>query len=263
MLPGSEDSKDWDELSDWYDEKQGETGDLGDKAFIDSVLLRLIGNCQGMDVLDLGCGNGYLARKLAREGARVTAVDSSLRMLEKAKAHDPADSLKVKYVHSDARLLSGIADASFDLVYASMSLMDIEEAEAAIGEVSRVLRGGGRFVASISHPCFDNGSNSGWIVQRAGAGPIKVYRGIRAYRGLFSEQMPWKLGNNETMFTRSFHRPLNWYARVLRAKGFAITALEEPEPAQEFLEKERQKGNLQSLGFLEVPLHLVIEAAKL
>jgi ubiquinone/menaquinone biosynthesis C-methylase UbiE len=262
-LPGSEESKDWDDLSDWYDEKQGETGDLGDKAFIDSVLLRLIGSCQGKDVLDLGCGNGYLARRLARDGARVTGVDSSLRMLENAKAHDPKDSLKVEYIHSDAKRLAGVADASFDMVYASMSLMDIEEAEAAIGEVSRVLRGGGKFVASISHPCFDNGSNSGWIVQKAGPGPIRVYRGIRAYRSPFSENMPWKVENNETRYTRSFHRPLNWYARVLHAKGFAITALEEPEPTEEFLEEEKQKGSLQSLGFLEVPLHLVIEAIKL
>jgi hypothetical protein len=57
---------------------------------------------------------------------------------------------------------------------------------------------------------------------------------------------------------------LNWYARVLSASGLAITALEEPAPTKEFLEAEaRKQGDLDAPGFLEVPLHLVIEAVKM
>ena len=51
----------WDDLSDWYDKKQGESGDLWHRALIDPVLQRLIGDCKGKEILDLGCGNGYLA----------------------------------------------------------------------------------------------------------------------------------------------------------------------------------------------------------
>jgi ubiquinone/menaquinone biosynthesis C-methylase UbiE len=249
----------WEDLSDWYDKKQGESGDLWHRALIDPVLLGLIGDCRGKEILDLGCGNGYLARRFAREGVRVTAIDSSLRMIKNAQAHDPENILKITYIHSDANRLDAITDASFDLVFANMSLMDIEDAEGTVKEVSRVLkRNRGRFVASICHPCFDNGSNSGWVIEKMAYETRKVYRKIRAYRKPFSENTPWKLENNERKFTQSFHRPLGWYARVLRSNGLAITALEEPEPTEEFLVKEEDGS-----GFIEVPLHLVFEAIKL
>ncbi|MDG6939970.1 MAG: class I SAM-dependent methyltransferase [Nitrososphaerota archaeon] len=262
-MRGSKSPEDWEDLSDWYDKKQGESGDLWHRALIDPVLLKLIGDCKGSEVLDLGCGNGYLARRLARTGARVTAVDSSSRMIRNARAHDPEDALKVRYVHSDASRLVGVEDASFDLVFANMSLMDIEDAGGAVGEVGRVLRRGGRFVASICHPCFDTCSNSGWVAEKVGFEPARVYRRVRGYRTPFSEGVPWRLGTGGRKFTRSFHRPLSWYARVLRAGGLAITALEEPEPSEEFLVREREKeGDLDGAGFLEVPLHLVVEAVK-
>jgi len=70
--------------------------------------------------------------------------------------------------------------------------------------------------------------------------------------------VPWKLENNERKFTQSYHRPLNWYARILSSNGLTITALEEPEPTDEFLENEEDGS-----GFIEVPLHLVFEAIKL
>lgn len=251
--------KDWEAIADWYDRKQGDTGDLWHRALIDPVMLKVVGNCAAKSVLDLGCGNGYLSRKLARKGARVTAVDSSPRMIKNAKSHDRRNTLKIRYARADANRLTRIADSSIDMVLANMSLMDIRDAEGAIRESSRVLRTGGRFIASISHPCFDNGSNSDWVAVKSTLSKPRVYRRIRAYRNSFSEKIPWRLGEAERKFTRSFHRPLNWYARILSSNGLAITALEEPEPTKEFLQAE---DYVTSLGFLEVPLHLVIQASK-
>ena len=251
--------EDWDALADWYDNKQGDGGDLWHRALIDPTLVRVIGNCEGKVVLDLGCGNGYLSRVLARGGARVTAVDSSPRMVKNAQARDPGNSLGIRYLVSDAGRLSAIGDDGFDVVFANMSLMDIEDGEGAIREVSRVLKAGGRFVASISHPCFDNGSNSGWLAEKSVLESPKVFRKIRSYRIPFSEEIPWRVGEKERKYTRAFHRPLNWYARVLRSNGLSIVALEEPEPTKELLDKE---DPITAAGFQEVPLHLVIEAIK-
>ena len=251
--------KDWESLADWYDEKEGEGGDLWHRALIDPVLIRVVGNCDGKAVLDLGCGNGYLSRVFARRGARVTAVDSSPRMVKNAKARDPGNSLKINYITSDAARLKMVDDDSFDLVFANMSLMDIEDGEGAIREVNRVLKPGGRFVASISHPCFDNGSNSGWVSEKSTLESPKVFRRIRSYRSPFSEEIPWRIGEKERKYTRSFHRPLNWYARVLHSNGMSIVSLEEPEPTKELLDKE---DPMTAAGFLEAPLHLVIEAVK-
>jgi ubiquinone/menaquinone biosynthesis C-methylase UbiE len=180
-------------------------------------------------------------------------------MIRNAKAHDPRNTLRIRYVRTDANRLTGIADSSFDVALANMSLMDIEDGEGAIREVGRVLREGGVFVASISHPCFDNGSNSDWVAVKSTLSKPRVYRRIRTYRNPFSEKIPWRVGETERKFTWSFHRPLKWYAKALRSNGMTIAALEEPEPTKEFLLAE---DYMTGLGFLEVPLHLVIQAVK-
>ena len=254
----------WEELSDWYDKKEGDEGDLWHRALIDPPLIKIVGNCRGRDVLDLGCGNGYLARKFAKKGARVTAVDSSPRMIQNAKAHDPENLLKVRYLQSDAGRLVAISEACFDIVYANMSLMDMENAKGAIREVSRVLRRGGRFVASICHPCFDNGSNSGWIMERSIGEPAKVFRRIRAYRSVSSERFPWRIRDRGFAYTVGFHRPINWYANALGSNKLGIIRIEEPMPMKEFLvEETKNPSDLDALGSQEVPLHLVFEAVKL
>jgi ubiquinone/menaquinone biosynthesis C-methylase UbiE len=256
--------EDWQDLADWYDKKQGDAGDLWHRAIIDPALLKVIGSCRGKQVLDLGCGNGYLSRRLAKRGAKVTAVDASVRVIRNAKAHDPENELGIRYLRSDAAKLSGVSDAKYDLVFANMSLMDMEDAAGAVREVGRVLKRHGRLVASICHPCFDIMSNSAWVAEKMLGKKQVVCRRVKGYREPFSEKVPWNLGNDRWMYTRGFHRPLSWYARTIRSSGMAITALEEPEPTREFVEEEQRKpGDLDGAGFREVPLHLVIEAVKL
>ncbi len=253
-------TRQWDDLSSWYDVKQGENGDLWHRALIDPALIKLVGEVRGKDVLDLGCGNGYLSRRFSKEGAKVTAIDSSPSMIERARAHDPSNKLGITYAVSDTADLH-LQDESFDIIFANMSLMDMENTEGAIKEVGRVLRKRGRFVASISHPCFDNGRNSSWLLERTledNGSVTKMYRKIRAYQTFSSEEYAWKISDGERAWTRGYHRPLNWYAKLLKSNGLAITSLEEPEPTPEFLEKESD-GRF----FLEVPLHLVIEALKI
>ena len=80
--PDDQTTVDWEEIAAWWDERQGEEGDLWHRTLIDPTLLRVLGPVEGLHVLDLACGNGYLSRKLARSGARVTAVDASAAMID-------------------------------------------------------------------------------------------------------------------------------------------------------------------------------------
>ena len=137
-----------------------------------------------------------------------------------------------------------------------MALMDIENAAGAIQEVSRVLRPKGRFVASLSHPCFDKVNTSGWDIEHIYP-KTTIWRKMSRYRELAADDLAWLRVGDRVVYTRAYHRPLSWYFRALRAAGLVVAALEEPEPTEEFLARSEQGP-----WIAEIPLHCVIEAWK-
>ncbi len=244
----------WDQMAQWWDEKQGDEGDLWHRALIDPPLLRLAGEVSGMHVLDLGCGNGYLSRRFARQGAMVTAVDANAPLIERVRTREAQESLGITYHVADAAHLEMLENGIVDLVICNMALMDIENAAEAIQEVSRVLRPRGRFVASISHPCFDKVNTSGWAIEYIYP-TTTIWRKMSRYREIAVDDLPWLRVPGNVVNTRAYHRPLSWYFRTLRASGLVVAALEEPEPTEELLANDSQAP-----WIAEIPLHCVIEA---
>jgi 2-polyprenyl-6-hydroxyphenyl methylase/3-demethylubiquinone-9 3-methyltransferase len=96
----------------------------------------------GVSVLDIGCGAGFLANALAREGLRVTGIDASESSLAVAARFDETKS--VRYERHDARALP-FPDGSFGVACAMDVLEHVEEPRALIAEASRVLKPGGLF----------------------------------------------------------------------------------------------------------------------
>lgn len=241
----------------WYDEKQGDTGDLWHRTLIDPGLFARIGTLRpGTRVLDLGCGNGYIARKLARGGAKVVGVDRSHELIERARAREQADPLGVEYAEADAADLRPLGGRRFDLAIANMSLMDIEDAAGALHELGRVLVPEGRLVLSLSHPCFDVDTRSAYVLETSLA-PATVYRKVAGYRPLHRDLYPWVLPNGTVVWTYGYHRPLSWYVKQLRASGFVVVDMEEPSPQSDFVGNKFQKEWIE-----QIPLHLVIEARR-
>jgi ubiquinone/menaquinone biosynthesis C-methylase UbiE len=246
----------WDQMTDWWDEKPGDEGDLWHRALIDPPLLHLAGEVSGLHLLDLACGNGYLSRRFARQGAIVTAVDANAPLIERARAREAQELLGISYHVADAAHLEMLAASTFDLVVCNMALMDIENAAGAIKEVARVLGQQGRLVTSLSHPCFDKVNTSGWAIEQIY--PLTtIWRKMSHYREVVVADLPWQLESGQIVYTRAHHRPLSWYFRTLRASGLVVAALEEPEPTQEFL-----ANSPQGPWIAEIPLHCVIEAWK-
>ncbi len=246
----------WEELADWYDAKQGDTGDLWHRHLIDPVLLGLLGPVGGLRLLDLGCGNGYLARRFAREGALVTALDASPRLVEHARARERTEPLGITYQVADAQATAELPTARFDRVVSNMVLMNVGPAAEAIGEVGRLLRPGGRFVFSISHPCFDLMSRSEWTVAERG-GRTEVGRRIFGYRTPFADDVPWKVAPDRTASTRGYHRPLSFYFAALRSAGLLVEDLVEPSPSPELLAADPPSSYL-----AEIPLQCVLSARR-
>lgn len=106
----------------------------------------------GERVLDLGCGSGGAGRAAARivgETGMVVGVDPCNRALEIARERAP-DDVPMAFIHASAERLLDLPDKSFDCVVASLVLEEVQDLRAALTEVFRVLRPGGRFVASVS-----------------------------------------------------------------------------------------------------------------
>jgi SAM-dependent methyltransferase len=96
----------------------------------------------GERILDLGCGDGQLTERLAKLGALVTGVDADPRMVEAAK-------LRGIEAHQAMAESLPFGDASFDAVFSNAALHWVRDQDAMMGEVKRVLRPGGRFVAEM------------------------------------------------------------------------------------------------------------------
>jgi len=250
----------WDALARWRDSRMGERGDLWHRALIDPTMLRILGPVRGLRILDLGCGNGYLTRRWARQRASfVLGVDSSRPTLGFARRRERARPTGARFLERAANDLSGVASGAFDRVVANMSLQDIRDAAGAVKEVARVLAPGGRFIFSISHPCFDIDERSAWLVERVrerdGAWRDRTWRKVRQYREERAVRVPWKISADETGYTTAYHRTLSTYVRILRDAGLAVVRMEEPSPLSEMVGKSPQGRFVQ-----EIPLHLVAEA---
>ncbi|HEU5370551.1 MAG TPA: class I SAM-dependent methyltransferase [Ktedonobacterales bacterium] len=247
----------WEQMADWWDEKLGDDGDLWHRTLIDPPVFQLVGDVAGQRVLDLACGNGYISRRFARQGAAVIGVDANAPIIARARAREARKPLGITYHVADAAHLEILEASAFDLVVCNMALMDIADAAGAIHEAARVLRPAGRFIASISHPCFDKVNTSGWVIERIYPNTT-IWRKMSRYRELAVDDVPWLKVSDQPVMTRAYHRPLSWYFRAFRAAGLLVAALEEPEPTEEFLANDEQ-----GKWIAEIPMHCVIEAWKL
>ena len=111
--------------------------------------LGVLGELEGRDVLDLGCGTGYFSAWLARRGATVTAVDLSPEQLATARRCQDQFDVRFALVEANAEVLP-LPDASFDVVVSEHGVGVWCRPDAWVAEAARVLRPGGRLVFLVN-----------------------------------------------------------------------------------------------------------------
>ena len=221
--------KEWDEAAESWVDFVNQGKDYFRDELNNPGMLRLIGNIRRKSVLDVACGEGYNTRQLAGKGAMVTGIDLSEKLIEHARWCEEKNRLGIDYHVMDSADLSWFPAKHFDLVTCFMALMDIENYDDALGEVARVLKDNGRFVFSITHPCFEYCIDSEKIEEK-----MRYFVARR-------ERVPWEMERLLKPFkTTSFHRTLTDYSNRFHKHGFLVKKLLEPKPTKRETAKFQQ-----------------------
>jgi len=162
----------WSEAADRWWGKYGEFGDTNRRYIIDPAILSILGDIQGKQVLDAGCGNGYLSRLLSKKGAKVTGVDVSEKAIDLAKAA-VSETQGIEYYVRSLCDLSIFKKNTFDFVVSNIVLCDLQDLKRVILEIRRVLKINGKLVFSIMHPCFTSPPVHGWVRKPLDSGRIE------------------------------------------------------------------------------------------
>jgi 2-polyprenyl-3-methyl-5-hydroxy-6-metoxy-1,4-benzoquinol methylase len=257
-------AEEWDEGSESWADFVRKGKDYYRDEMNNPATFKIIGNVSGKRVLDLGCGEGCNSRILAGRGAKVTGVDFSEKMIALAKQKEKKDKLGIDYRVSDAAELKGLKSGSFDVVVCLMALMDIERYQDAVSEVARVLKKRGRFLFSITHPCFEFGGLAHgeligeWKYKDGAARKEASHLEIRHYFGVTEIVNVWDMERLVKSFrTTSFHRTLTDYFQALHKSGFVVTRLVEPKPSAKGVTKHPHLRK-----HLKIPHSIIIEAVR-
>jgi len=242
----------WGKVADWYDNLLETDADSYQRQVILPNVLRLVELKAGMKILDLACGSGFFSRELAKTGAEVVGVDISSELINLAKKQEGKN---VNYFISPAHELSMLADQSMDAVVTILAIQNIAEVKEVFAEVKRVLKPGGKLVVVMNHPAFRIPKASSWGWDEVSK---TQYRRLDRYMAESKTAIQMHPGSDEKVTTPSFHRPLQYYSKLLANAGLVITRLEEwvshkksePGPRQQAENRARQ----------EFPLFLCLEA---
>lgn len=252
----------WNANAAYWDERMGEGNDFVN-VLIRPATERLLAVTPGERVLDLACGNGLAARRLARLGADVVACDFSPEMIARARARtEGAESVehgdRIRYCVVDAtredQLLSLGTDA-FDAVLCNMALFDIADVQPLARILPRLLRSGGRFVFSILHPCFNNptAAHTAELSDSDGQFRTRYSMNVWGYMTPTTARQSAIPGQPEPQLV--FHRSLQDLLGVFFAGGLVLDALEERAFPPDHPQGRRELG--WNGNFSEIPAVLV------
>jgi SAM-dependent methyltransferase len=210
----------WEKSADWYDRILGAQGsELYQNVVIPGALGML--NPQADEtVLDLGCGQGVFSRALAEKGCKVTGVDLSPSLIEKAKTY--RSRMPVRYVCRDAAEIGDLG--TFDALSAILSLQNMPHLGDVCRACAAVLRPGGRMLWVMNHPCFriPRQTSWGWDDERG-----IQFRRVDAYGSPLKIPILMHPGQKESESTTSFHHSLTDLMGFAFEAGFVLSALEE------------------------------------
>ncbi len=238
----------WNKLAEDY-HKLISGGDFLKIHALDGVILDLLHDPKNKKILDAGCGQGYMAKKISDLGGNVIGVDGAEELIKIAK-NTFKESQFLKFSEGDLRNPLPFKSGEFDIVLANMALMDFDPINPAIKEFSRILKNQGIFIFSIIHPLM-RGKLKKNLLEKILFKPPHLE--ISDYKTSIRKR--WRI-NKLPIETNVYHRPLENYVQLLKENNFYIKDIRE-----KVLNKELVKNKNNFLKFCaEIPHFLVIKA---
>ena len=212
----------WDEHAQWWID--GFT-DGADPEYVEQIIPLAVEELAGRHkILDLGCGDGQIARALAAQGSDVLGVDPTQLHIDVAIERGGGP----QYVLGGATNIPA-DDETFDAVVACLVFEHIDQMDEAMMEVARVLKPNGQFSFFLNHPLLQT-PGSGWIDDHIIDPPEQYWR-IGPY--LVETESIEEV--EKDVYIRFIHRPLSRYVNALLANGMSLERMVEPSPPAGFL----------------------------
>ena len=220
---------DWDAIASRYRKT------VDNEYILEPTLIRLAHEevLTGKTVVELGCGAGRIAFELSKEAASVIGTDISPQFVDIAQKTYKNGNLR--YTVADATdMRDVVSDGSADVVVSNLMFLVVasfDDIQDMFSEAFRMLKSGGVFVFSNSHPCFEHRSLPG--IKR-----VETKNGYDYFRRDDTYDVTLlDMNGHPTVSFNYYHRALGEILRLLLRSGFRLECLMEPEPDDALLEK--------------------------
>jgi 2-polyprenyl-3-methyl-5-hydroxy-6-metoxy-1,4-benzoquinol methylase len=220
----------WNANAAFWDNYMGDAGNDFVNVLIWPAVKRLLSLQPGERVLDIACGNGLYAHRLAALGAEVAAFDFASDMIAQARRRSTDQAERITFSVLDATdeaALLALGEGQFDAAVCLMALMDMAEIDPLLRTLPRLLRPGGRFVFAVTHPCFNSTSavHVGEMEDRAGT--IVTTYSVKVSQYMTPSTAHGLAIRGQPKPQLYFDRPLHALLGAAFAAGFVVDALEE------------------------------------
>ncbi|MEO2210256.1 class I SAM-dependent methyltransferase [Paenibacillus amylolyticus] len=207
------------------------------------VMLELIGDVAGKNILDLGCGDARFAAELLsgeREGATYTGIEGSVNMIQAANESVKGMNARIEQAFMEDWTYPA---GAYDLVISRLAVHYIEDVESLFRNIYNTLKENGTFVFSVEHPVITStlqpsGTRTDWVVDQYF---------VEGYR-----EQQWLGGSVKKM-----HRSIESYFMALQRAGFHVEHLRESAPQRAYFVNEETYLRRQ-----RIPLFLFLSARK-
>ncbi len=244
----------WQPVSDWYNSSVGDSGHYYHQNVVLPETLKILNLAEGSSILDLGCGQGVLARHLPPT-VYYQGVDVAPTLIAYAKEHDEKSSHHFT-VADVTRASLPLQKKDFTHATIILAIQNMKNSAQAIANAATHLARGGKLVIVMNHPAFRIPRQSSWGIDEV---KKTQYRRLDRYFSDLEIPITAHPGEKQSAITWSFHHPISFYTNQLFQNGFVIEQLAEWNSDKVSVGKA---AKMENRGRQEFPLFLTLVAIK-